>query len=262
MSEHVHTEPFDKEISRRSFLKGFGTVVVATAAVPIGAVAAGTEEIAKLGADQTLGPGQVPVSLNVNGKALKLNLEPRVTLLDALRNYSSLTGTKEVCDRATCGACTVLFDGKPIYSCMKLAIEAQGHGITTVEGLGDGWQAHQCATGGGRERRVDVRLLHARFRYDRDLTSETQSTPDRRRSACRMFRQHLPMRHATSHTCGGASCGRGTRRGNNRGHSGCVVGPQNQMWSAQAQRASTPPRRSPARRNIRPMYSPADGCMA
>src|SRR5208283_1310146 len=135
MSEHVHTEPFDNEISRRSFLKGLGTVVVATAAVPVGAVAAGTEEIAKLGADQTLGPGQVPVTLNVNGKALKLNLEPRVTLLDALRNYSSLTGTKEVCDRATCGACTVLFDGKPIYSCMKLAIEAQGHGITTVEGL-------------------------------------------------------------------------------------------------------------------------------
>jgi xanthine dehydrogenase YagT iron-sulfur-binding subunit len=135
MSERLHNEPFDKEISRRSFLKGLGTVVVATAAVPVGAVAAGTEEIAKLGGDQTLGPGQVPVTLNVNGKALKLNLEPRVTLLDALRNYSSLTGTKEVCDRATCGACTVLFDGKPVYSCMKLAIEAQGHDITTVEGL-------------------------------------------------------------------------------------------------------------------------------
>ena len=89
----------------------------------------------KLGADQTLGPGQVPVTLNVNGKTLKLNLEPRVTLLDALRNHSSLTGTKEVCDRATCGACTVLLDGKPVYSCMKLAIEAQGHDITTVEGL-------------------------------------------------------------------------------------------------------------------------------
>jgi len=131
MSKRPHNEPFDKEISRRSFLKGLGTVVVATAAVPVGAVAAGSEEIAKLGADQTLGPGQVPVTLRVNGKPLKLNLEPRVTLLDALRNYSSLTGTKEVCDRATCGACTVLFDGKPVYSCMKLAIEAQGHDITT-----------------------------------------------------------------------------------------------------------------------------------
>ncbi|MGD1017946.1 MAG: (2Fe-2S)-binding protein [Verrucomicrobiia bacterium] len=135
MSERPHNEPFDKEISRRSFLKGLGTVVVATAAVPVGAVAAGTEEIAKLGGDQTLGPGQVPVTLQVNGKALKLNLEPRVTLLDALRNHSGLTGTKEVCDRATCGACTVLLDGKPVYSCMKLAVEAQGHDITTVEGL-------------------------------------------------------------------------------------------------------------------------------
>ncbi len=143
MSERPHNEPFDKEISRRSFLKGLGTVVVATAAVPVGAVAAGTEEIAKLGADQTLGPGQVPVTLQVNGKALKLNLEPRVTLLDALRNYSGLTGTKEVCDRATCGACTVLLDGKPVYSCMKLAVEAQGHDITTVEGLSpDGKLTH------------------------------------------------------------------------------------------------------------------------
>jgi aerobic-type carbon monoxide dehydrogenase small subunit (CoxS/CutS family) len=135
MSERPDIEPFDKEISRRSFLKGLGTVVVATAAVPAGAVAAGTNEIARLGADQTLGLGQVPVALKVNGKTLKLHLEPRVTLLDALRNYSSLTGTKEGCDRATCGACTVLLDGKPVYSCMKLAIEAQGHDITTVEGL-------------------------------------------------------------------------------------------------------------------------------
>ena len=62
-------------------------------------------------------------------------LEPRVTLLDALRNYSSLTGAKEGCDRAACGACTVHLDGVPIYSCQKLAIEAQGHSITTIEGL-------------------------------------------------------------------------------------------------------------------------------
>jgi aerobic-type carbon monoxide dehydrogenase small subunit (CoxS/CutS family) len=88
-----------------------------------------------LGVEKTLGPGAVPVTLNVNGKKLKLNLEPRVTLLDALRNHSNLTGTKEVCDRAACGACTVLLDGTPVYSCMKLAVEVQGHAITTVEGL-------------------------------------------------------------------------------------------------------------------------------
>ncbi len=77
----------------------------------------------------------MPVTLKVNGQTLKLQLEPRVTLLDALRNYSSLTGAKEGCDRASCGACTVLMDDLPIYACQKLAIEAQGHAITTVEGL-------------------------------------------------------------------------------------------------------------------------------
>jgi aerobic-type carbon monoxide dehydrogenase small subunit (CoxS/CutS family) len=73
--------------------------------------------------------------LKVNGGKLKLMLEPRVTLLDALRNYASLTGAKEGCDRATCGACTVLLGDTPVYSCQKLAIEAQGIEITTVEGL-------------------------------------------------------------------------------------------------------------------------------
>jgi xanthine dehydrogenase YagT iron-sulfur-binding subunit len=64
------------------------------------------------------------------------SLEPRVTLLDALRNHLDLTGAKKVCDRATCGACTVLVGGQPIYSCTLLAIEAQAAEITTIEGLG------------------------------------------------------------------------------------------------------------------------------
>jgi xanthine dehydrogenase YagT iron-sulfur-binding subunit len=118
--------------SRRTFLKSLGTTAVATAATQAEAVAA---ELQKVNAEKTLGPGAVPVVLNVNGETLKLQLEPRVTLLDALRNHSSLTGSKEGCDRGTYGACTVLLDGTPIYSCMKLAIEAQGHAITTVEGL-------------------------------------------------------------------------------------------------------------------------------
>src|ERR1017187_3277446 len=143
MSEPSHNDPGHAEISRRSFLKGLGTVVVASAAVPVGAVAAGVEEMGNLGVEKTFGPGAIPVTLNVNGKQLKLNLEPRVTLLDALRNHSNLTGTKEVCDRATCGACTVLLDDKPIYSCMKLAVEAQGHEITTIEGLADGGKLTQ-----------------------------------------------------------------------------------------------------------------------
>ena len=83
-----------------------------------------------------VGPGAVPVTLRVNGKVHKLKLEPRVTLLEALRNDLDLTGAKKVCDRATCGSCTVFVDKKPVYSCTMLAIEAQGHAITTIEGLG------------------------------------------------------------------------------------------------------------------------------
>ncbi len=119
-------------VSRRAFLKSFGTTAAIAATAQVEAVA---QELAKAGAAQTYGPAAVPITLNVNGKPLHLQVEPRVTLLDALRNYSNLTGSKEVCDRATCGACTVMLDGLPIYSCSKLAIEAQGHEITTVEGL-------------------------------------------------------------------------------------------------------------------------------
>jgi len=118
--------------SRRAFLKGFGAITISAAASQTQAVA---EELSKLNAEKIVGPGPVPVTLRVNGETLSLSLEPRVTLLDALRNVSTYTGTKEGCDRATCGACTVLLDGAPIYACQMLAIEAQGHAITTVEGL-------------------------------------------------------------------------------------------------------------------------------
>ena len=118
--------------SRRTFLKSLGTVAATAATAQVQSVAA---EFEKANAEKTVGPGAVPVTLTVNGEKLSLMLEPRVTLLDALRNYSSLTGAKEGCDRAACGACTVLMDDLPIYSCQKLAIEAQGREITTIEGL-------------------------------------------------------------------------------------------------------------------------------
>ncbi len=118
--------------SRRTFFKSLGTVAATAATSQIQSVAA---EIEKANAEKIIGPGAVSVTLKVNGEKLKLMLEPRVTLLDALRNYSSLTGAKEGCDRATCGACTVLLNDTPIYACQKLAIEAQGFEITTVEGL-------------------------------------------------------------------------------------------------------------------------------
>ncbi len=118
--------------SRRTFLKSLGTVAATAATAQVQSVAA---ELEKANAEKIIGPEAVAVTLKVNGDNLKLMLEPRVTLLDALRNYSGYTGTKEGCDRASCGACTVLIDDLPVYSCQKLAIEAQGQEITTVEGL-------------------------------------------------------------------------------------------------------------------------------
>jgi aerobic-type carbon monoxide dehydrogenase small subunit (CoxS/CutS family) len=121
--------------SRRTFLKSLGTVAATAATAQVTSVAA---ELEKANSEKIIGPNAVPVTLKVNGEKLKLMLEPRVTLLDALRNYSSLTGAKEGCDRASCGACTVLLGDTPIYSCQKLAIEAQGQEITTIEGLAKG----------------------------------------------------------------------------------------------------------------------------
>ena len=119
-------------VSRRGFLKGVGLGTAATgvlsAVKPVAEAATANSNIR--------GPGEIPISLKINGKSQKVNVEPRVTLLDTLRNRLDITGPKKVCDRATCGACTVLVDGKPTYSCTLLAVEAEGREITTVEGLG------------------------------------------------------------------------------------------------------------------------------
>ena len=120
------------ELSRRSFLKTFGASAGVAATAQVEAVAA---ELAKANAEKAYGPGPVPITLLVNGEALKVEVEPRVTLLDALRNNLKLTGSKEVCDRGTCGACSVFLDDKLGYSCSILAIDAQRFQITTIEGL-------------------------------------------------------------------------------------------------------------------------------
>lgn len=119
--------------SRRTFFKTFGTVAVASAGSGAEAVA---RQMAEADAESPKGPEAVPMTLRVNGKKLKLHLEPRVTLLDALRYHAGITGPKEGCDRGGCGACTVLLDGEPVYGCSLLAIDAQGYEITTVEALG------------------------------------------------------------------------------------------------------------------------------
>jgi len=114
-------------VSRRTFLKTAGVGAAASGLL------SGTAEPA---AATVLGPDAVPMSLKVNGAARTVTVEPRVTLLRALRNHLDLTGAKEVCDRGSCGACTVLVDGEPVASCLMLAVDAVGHEITTVEGLG------------------------------------------------------------------------------------------------------------------------------
>lgn len=129
MSNHDHNS---SGVSRRGFLKGVGLGTAAT-----GVLTAVRPVAEAATSDPNLkGPGEIPISLKINGQAKKVSVEPRVTLLDALRNRLDITGPKKVCDRATCGACTVLVDGKPTYSCTLLAVEAEGHEITTVEGIG------------------------------------------------------------------------------------------------------------------------------
>ena len=116
-------------VSRRDFLKISGISV----AVPL---VAGPKVVKAAGQEIPVhGPGKVPMEFSINGKAYKASLEPRVTLLDALRDDLQITGAKRVCDRGECGACTVLVEGKPVYACSLLAIEAQHKPITTVESL-------------------------------------------------------------------------------------------------------------------------------
>ena len=117
-------------VSRRDFLKSAGVSGLATA---VTTATAGQAE-AQTG-PAVIGPGDVPVSLMVNGKRLDLRIEPRVTLLDAVRNRADLTGNKRVCDRGTCGACTMIVDGRSVYACSTLAIDVQGKTIRTVDGL-------------------------------------------------------------------------------------------------------------------------------
>src|SRR5262249_25932875 len=127
-------ETLDASPSRREFLEA-GAVATAGALSGLDALAAELQPGGGGAGGTGIGPAAVRITLNVNGRNLETTVEPRVTLLDALRNYLDVTGCKRVCARATCGACTVLVDGKPIYACTMLAIEAQGKTIRTAESL-------------------------------------------------------------------------------------------------------------------------------
>ncbi len=117
-------------MSRRGFLSSVSAGAV---------VAVSLQDMPEAPAQEIQAAGQtLTVNLRINGTSRKIVVEPRWSLLYVVREVLGLTATKIGCDRGECGACTVLIDGKPRYACMTLAVEAQGHEITTLEGLMDG----------------------------------------------------------------------------------------------------------------------------
>ena len=160
MSDNVNSDQVDK--SRRKFLLTSGTTAAAgviSAYLPSHASGEPTHE------SEVSGPtieGAVPITLRINGKDHKLNIDPRTTLLDCIRETVTLTGTKKGCDHGQCGACTVHVNGKRVLSCLNLALMHDGNEITTIEGLGtpdalhpmqkafvdcDGYQCGYCTSG-------------------------------------------------------------------------------------------------------------------
>ena len=129
-------KPGEFSVSRRDFLKSAGVGSLAAT------VASVSDAAAQTAGPRVVGPGEVPVQLTVNGRRVNLNIEPRVTLLDALRTRADLTGNKKGCDRGACGACTMIIDGRTAYACSTLAIDVQGKQIRTVDGLANGDRLH------------------------------------------------------------------------------------------------------------------------
>ena len=129
MSKRKHP-PKPSGISRRSFLKGAGVAAAGTAVLDSGLLSYAQAP------PRVLGPDATTITLNVNGKARQVSVEPRTTLSDVLRDDLKLTGTKLVCDRGACSACTVMLDGMPVNSCMAFALDMGERKVTTIEGLG------------------------------------------------------------------------------------------------------------------------------
>jgi xanthine dehydrogenase YagT iron-sulfur-binding subunit len=139
----------EKDVSRRDFFKTVGVGSIATAVVAGVAASAEASAFAEATADRSagqaagsIGPGETAITLTINGRRHQLQVEPRVTLLDAMRTRLDITGPKRVCDRGACGACTVIIEGRTYYSCSMLAVEAQGKNIRTVDALSQGSTLH------------------------------------------------------------------------------------------------------------------------
>ncbi len=149
-------------VSRRSFLSQLGVAGVVATTRPLAAAAQQTPVETVPGAPGPPIAGAVAVSLKVNGKQVSVNIDPRTTLLDCLRESLQLTGTKKGCDHGQCGACTVHVNGRRVNSCLTFATMHEGDDITTIEGVGqpgnlhpmqaafvehDGYQCGYCTSG-------------------------------------------------------------------------------------------------------------------
>ena len=136
MDEHEsNTEPNTFVVTRRTVIET-GTTTLLLATLPCAAFAAGPVD------DNGPSPSPVKVELQINGHPHSLTLDPRTTLLDALREHLALTGSKKGCDHGQCGACTVLIEGRRINSCLTLAVMHDGQSVTTIEGLAEGDHLH------------------------------------------------------------------------------------------------------------------------
>jgi xanthine dehydrogenase YagT iron-sulfur-binding subunit len=154
------SQPLFGRISRRSFLSHLGAAGIAATAPPLFAA---TQTPQAPAADEAATvPGAMPITLHVNGKDYRLQIDPRVTLLDCLRENLKLPGTKKGCDHGQCGACTVHVNGRRVNSCLSFAVMHANDQITTIEGLGqpdhlhpmqaafvehDGFQCGYCTSG-------------------------------------------------------------------------------------------------------------------
>lgn len=158
-----HSEEKKRGTSRRSFLgQALTAAGTAIAAPTLLHQTTAAQEEGTLAQTSTSNSGDMTITLTVNGKPQLLTIEPRVTLLDALRERLGLTGSKKGCDHGQCGACTVLVDGQRVYSCLSLAVMQEGKQIVTIEGLApvnslhpvqaafieqDGFQCGYCTPG-------------------------------------------------------------------------------------------------------------------
>jgi aerobic-type carbon monoxide dehydrogenase small subunit (CoxS/CutS family) len=129
-------------LSRRSFLRASALTAAGVTVIEAASAIIGQAEAAERSGQPVVGPEPVPITLKINGATRTLQVEPRMTLAEALRGILGLTGTKIACNRGACSACTVWLDGVTVCSCMMLAIEVGTRSVTTIEGLANNGQLH------------------------------------------------------------------------------------------------------------------------